>query len=346
MELRFKLLDELLSIGCNFKPDESAKVEVKLKEYLKNNEDDFLIRDALIILKTFEADYKYNDLKTCCELSVPIFERLNNTSEWNIYDFRILTYVIHYADTYLQTHALATKALKELESHSHERLYHPLKLNISLNTTSRLLRAKFYENDTQKSDENISELFSKYINLTMSLCVGEDFIFHQAGATVRKGIFYGDTDLINSTFKFLKKKGEHELYKVLQDELREYKYEVEYDKIAKKQFDAIVGENVRRLRTGLDMTRKDFARLLDVTLASISLIESGNRSIPSYSVHKLSKALDVPFEDFYYRTETVGFDTAGKEVLIGQMNTLARTFREEQLAYTIHIMKAIIELSS
>ena len=346
METRFKLLDELFSVGGNFRPEESAKVEVKLKEYAKNNEDDILIRDALIILKTFEADYKYSDLKACCELSIPIFERLNSLSEWDIYDFRFLTYVIHYADTYLQTHTLATKALKELENHTHERLYHPLKLNISLNTTSRLLRAKFYENNTQESDENISELFSKYINLVMSLCENEDFAWQKYIANVRKGLFYRDTNLINETFKFLKDKGEHELYKVLQDELREYKYEVEFDKIAKKQFDTIVGDNVRKLRMGLDMSKKDFAKILDVTVATISLIERGVRSIPSYSIHKLSKTLDVPVEAFYYTTQTVILDSATKEMLIEQLNVLARTLREDQLKYTIHIMKSLVELAS
>jgi len=346
MELKHKLLNELFATGGNFWPDKSKKVEIKLQEYFKDNKNELQIRDALIILKTFEMDYKYNDLKACCELSVPIFERLNSTSKWDLYDIRILQCVVHYAETYMQTHTYVTKALDELENHSHERLYHRIKLNILLNATSRLLRAKFYEKDIQKSNEDLSMLFSKYIDLIKPLCAGEDFIYQNGFVKVREGIFYKDTDLINSTFKFFKEKGELEFYRVLQDELREFKYEVEYDKIGKKQFDAIVGNNVRKLRTGLGMPRKDFAKLLNVTVATISLIESGDRSIPSYSIHKLSKTLDVPVEDFYHGTEIAMFNSTSKELLIEQLTAIARTFREDQLEYSIHFMKALIELSS
>ena len=93
------------------------------------------------------------------------------------------------------------------------------------------------------------------------------------------------------------------------------------------------------------MTRKDFARILDVTVSTISLIEKGDRSIPSYSVHKLSKALDVPFEDFYYGTETLAHGSASEEILIEQINAIIRTFRQDQLEYAVDIMRGIVELS-
>jgi len=344
MKLKYELLDELFTIGGNFKPDESKIVKIKLQEYFKNNENDLQVRDALIILKTFEADYNYNDLKTCCELSIPIFERLSNTSEWSFYDIRILTYVVHYADTYIQSHALATKALKLLENHTHEKRYVFIKMGILINMTSRLLRAKFYEKDTQEADENISDLFSSYIDLIMPLCIGEDFIPHNAFAKVRKGLFYGDTDLINNTFKFLKEKGRHELYKVLQDELREYKYYVDLDKVSKKQFRIIAGENVKKIRLNRGLTEKDFADILDMSISAIKAIEKGETGITPYSILVLSETLNISTEEIYRGINVALFESNSKELLLEKINVRASKFKEDKLEFILRFIDEVDKL--
>lgn len=212
--------------------------------------------------------------------------------------------------------------------------------------TSRLLRARFYENDTPESYEDLSALFSKYINLIMPLCENENFIDIGAMARVREGIFYKDIDLINNTFKFLKEEGKWNLYKILQDEFREYKYYVEFDKISKRQFNEIIGKNVRKLRNGLDMSMNDFAEILGLTVATISLIERGERAITSYSIFKLSEALELPIGDFYHGTDAVMFDSPTKEVLLEQINVMARTFRDDQLKCLIEIARGIVKLTS
>ena len=344
MEYKHELLNNLFAIGGNFKPEENKIVEAKLQEYFKTNENDLQIRDALIILRTFEIEYKYNDLKTCCELSVPIFERLDNMSEWDFYDIRILTCIVHYADTYMQSHTVATKALKALENHSHENRYIFIKRAILVNMTSRLLRAKFYESDTQESNKNLSELFSQYVNLIAPLSEGNTFIPLIAVAKIREGIFFEDTNLINNTFKLIKENEEHELYKVLQDELREYKYNIGLDKVSKRQFDDIVGENIKNIRTSRGLSVEDFADILDVTVPTIKLIEKGDRGITSHSILRLSETLNISTEDIYRGTKVVLFDSNSKKLLIEKINVRISMLKEDKLEFILRVIDGVDKL--
>ena len=118
---KYELLDELFALGGNYRLEESKKIETKLRNYMKANdsgEEDLQIRDALIVLKTAIIGNMHNDMETCCLLSVPIFDRLGSLSVWDFYDIRILTCVIHYANSYEQTDSMASIALEKLEEYS------------------------------------------------------------------------------------------------------------------------------------------------------------------------------------------------------------------------------------
>jgi len=240
-ELKYQLLEEMLSMGGNYKPEESKAVKLKLQDYAENNKDDLQIRDALIVLKTFEIESRANDFETCCILAIPIFERLKSTSEWDFYDIRILTNVIDYAETLEQVNFLASKALDELENYSSKKQYKHIKLGVLLNMTNRLLREKFSEKFSQHIEDKLEETFSEYANLVIELCDETDII-PKTIILVRKGIFYRDISIANEGFDLLKENGEHEVYKLLHAEAIGYKLTNHIDEDDKKQFHALLDE--------------------------------------------------------------------------------------------------------
>lgn len=72
--------------------------------------------------------------------------------------------------------------------------------------------------------------------------------------------------------------------------------------VATSDFTALVGENMRRLRTRNGLSLERLARASGVSRAMLSQIELG-RSVPSVAVlWKVARALDVPFSAFTVAT--------------------------------------------
>ena len=339
-----ELLNELFLIRDNFNPDENKKVKDKLLKYAKNNENDLQIRDALIILETFEIEHNYDDHKTCYKLSIPIFERLKNTHEWDFYDIRILTCVVHYAETASQAHNIATEALEKLENYSHEQRYTIIKLSILLNMTMRLLRARFSDRDSKEKYKNLEDVFSMYIDSILLLCdKRKKLILYKAIATVRKGLFYEDAATMNQAFKLLSDKKQYESYKILQDEVKAYKVHVDLSKVDKKQFRVLVGANIRNIRNSRGLTIDDLANVLGVTPGFMGLIERGERGTSSYALLKLSEAFGIPFENFYYGTEAI-LDSDNKKVLLNKITAMIKPLSEDRLELALEIVKGLGQL--
>ena len=340
--LRQRLLEEVFDLGGNFRPDKSKALKTRLMSYLKDEGYDPQISDALAILEIDIIESEQNDFEASQELAIPILERLSDLDKWNLFDFRIFAAVVDYADTYDQVLFLAEEALQRLEEYSHEGLYTSIKLCIHVNITHRLLRTKYFDEIDPVSLDRLEGIFSGHFNSVMAICETRHFPLHKAMVMIRKGLFYKDYALANEGFLYLKASGEDELYKSMQDEVKEYKLYVDELKSSKKEFDFVVGKNIRKLRHSRKMTIEDLAVVLDRTDNAIGLIERGERGTTSYNVCKLAAFFNVPISVFYDETAVVPPVSDYKDAQIQKLVGFAKILPEDVLDSIIQIVKAML----
>jgi len=341
--LKQRLLEEVFDLGGNFKKEKSKALKSKLISYLRNEGYDPQISDALAILEIDIIEGEQNDFEVSQELAAPTLERLADTDTWDIFDFRIFAAVVDYADTHEQAHLLAEEALQKLEAYAHEGLYVAIKLCIHVNVIYRLLKAKYFDELDLTSSDKLAKLFSKHFDAVMDICEVKHFPLHKAIVQIRKGLFYKDYALANEGFLYLEASGEEEAYKGMQEEAREYQLYVDELKASKKEFDFVVGKNIRKLRHSRQMTIEDLAVVLDRTENAIGLIERGERGTTSYNVCKLAAFFNVPVSVFYNESTVVPPVSDYKDAQIQKLVGFTKLLPEDALDSVIQIVKTMLK---
>ena len=342
MDKKHKLLEEFFDTGGNHNLGDALKG--KLLNYIKNSGNDPQISDALRILQMFEAERDYNDFKNSCKITVPIFERLANTDEWDIYDIMILATVIGHAETYDYACMLAEEALVKLKEYADEKRYAGIKLTIHMNIMLRLLRVKYFDFEKLGSSKKLENMFAKHTNAVLPLCKGRKFLAYKAGVMIRKGLFYRDDNLVNEGFKLLSDNGEIEVYKMLQHDARQYGFYVDLT-INKRQFDSIIGSNVRELRVARKMTTEDLAELLNVTPGSIGQLERGDRGTSGLTLRKLADIFGVSVDVLYYGTKIISLESNYQEIQLQTLAAYARNLTEDEMECLISVAKNLMGLN-
>jgi transcriptional regulator with XRE-family HTH domain len=342
--LKYQLLDEVFEIGGNYKPEENKLAEARLSDYLKTNGNDPQISDALLMLKVFTKENESNDFEASREIAAPIFDRLTAADKWDFYDIRIFAAVVDYASTYEQTYFLAHDALKRLEEYSYEERYAVIKLSIHMNTSFRLIRAKYYDTDGLDASDKLDSMFSSHINAALSICEEGNFPMHKGVNMIRKGLYYQDHSLAKKGFNVLEKAGEHEAYEILKNEVSEYKFFIDL-KMSKKQFNTIVGGNLREERNARELTMSDLAKALGVSVGSIGLIERGERSLTSYNMHLISEAFGITTDALFQGIKDAIPPTPDfRKTQLQKLDVHTKGLTEGELGYVIHMVKKLHEL--
>jgi len=299
-----ELIETFFLLGGNHEKDKLKKLQVKLKSCAPDDENIAQIIDILILFKMYEASYKYNDFDTSQAIVKPILSRLMNTDSWNLYDIRILVRVIGYPKTYKDAHELAQKALSLLEQYVDHERYHHIKRSIHFNISYRLLRARYFDIELVE-DEDIAELdklFNEHIEKALSMCKEKDLKLEEAALLIRRGVYEKDYDLIDANLETIKQFGERAAHKMMQDEVNDYNAYVG-DAISAKQFNVMIGRNIKKLRELRCMTQRELARRVDLAPITLNHIEIGHRSAASHKLFLISHALNVKVDSLYNRDE-------------------------------------------
>jgi len=345
--LKYKLIDELFSVGGNHDLEKSRLVEAKLLEYLNTYGDDAQICDALSILEISANESEKNDLDLSRELAESIFIRLSRADVWDFYDIKILATVVGYAETYQQMCKLIDKALKKLEEHRHEAKYGSTKLCIYMNALHRLSRAKFFDiedlNDT-KWLKKLEKVFVSYFDAIMAICEGDDFALHKTIAEVRKGIFFEKYEPVKEGLTSLTKAGHVEICRMLDDEFQEFSYFSTF-RMNKKQYNAIVGANVKEERKARKIPVAVFAEMLGVTPYIIHMVEAGYRSVDVIRIRKIAKALNVCVDTLF-----VGIDRSvviraksEKKLMMDKIEVMLKKLPNEDIAHLVRMTESLLE---
>ena len=335
--VKHELLDKALAIGGNHNKSEIEAVESQLKSYFKDNGDDPQISDALLMLKIADVECTSNDFEECCVVAAPILERLSHVKDWDFYDIRILSAVIDYTETYEQAIALVADALKCLEQYTDEKLYLNVRLALNMNAMLRMLRAKYFDVDYLNPSKDLEDAFDHYTKEATDLSVTYDSNINKSVIDIRKGVFYRDIDLVDDGFEALKLAGAEEVYRMLQTAIAEFNYFTELT-ISKRQFNVIVGANLKKERLAHDMKQEELAKILGVTIPAIGLMERGERSITSRNLGKFAYIFEVPIDTFYQGIG--GTNAAGKHRSKYQkLVALAKSLEDYELDYIIAMIK-------
>jgi len=338
------LLNELLDLGGSHRLEASKVLEPKLIDYIENIEADPQIEDALRILKMQRVEYFENDLVTGCRLVEPVFERLMNMEEWGIYDILLAAIVAGHAKTYRQTYLFAEDILGRLEKYSNERWYVGTLLAIHVNVVSRLVRARFF--DLENFDElgELGNMFLQHTNAGLALCNEKIYFMQKAMFMIRKGLFYGDDDLVKEGFTLLSDNGELGMYKGMRYEVKQFEYLAELT-ITRKQYDIIIGNSIRELRLDRDITTEELAELLDVSSWSLGQFERGERGISGLIIRQLADIFGVSTDVFYNGPQSIPLELNYHEKQLQILLAYARKLTEDETDYLLTNIKSLLKLN-
>jgi len=336
--LKHQLLDEMFAIGGNQDMGKIKEMKGKLSYYLVTSGGDDQVEDGLRMLEAFAiaAQDKYSGASG--EIVAPMLARLSNTNEWDFYDIRLVAAVLGVINTADQAYEFAEKALEKLEKHSHEKRYTGIKLTIRVNTITRLLRAKYFDLQSLISAEELEKRFSAYVGAALAICDEGDFQIHKAVTTIRKGLFYQDNELTNKGFGQLKDTGADEVYRIMQESAEEFSFFVGL-RMSRKQFDKIVGENIRKKRRAFGLTLTELAKTLEVSTAAVGLTERGERGATSFTIYRLSHIFDVSTDYFYQGIDEESPVPTHRKTQLKKLDAFVSKLTESELNYLILMAK-------
>lgn len=71
---------------------------------------------------------------------------------------------------------------------------------------------------------------------------------------------------------------------------------MDIDKESKKEFMALIGQNVRQYRIRRGLTQKELSRLLKVDVSTVARIEAGMRTMSIFHLRSMADALQVSYD--------------------------------------------------
>jgi len=161
-------LDTLFQLGGNHSKDKTIYVRDKLLDFLRREEvllntsgENFLIaRDAVHFIDANNIYSQTTDVNQATVLLQPFFERLLTTGEkWNYYDLKLLSSAIALSQDLEQARNLASKSMERIPDFRINQCVDVLEGGLACNICSRLLYAKYIEND---QDEEIINEFEMW----------------------------------------------------------------------------------------------------------------------------------------------------------------------------------------
>ena len=123
----------------------------------------------------------------------------------------------------------------------------------------------------------------------------------------------------------------------------------ERSKRIKRELDLIIGENIRTERKIRNLTREEFANIIDMTPSHIGLIERGKRGATATTLIRLSRILGKPIDTFFYVPEDYPFDDEIDTPKINDKHkrvlTLMSRLDDKEVEHVSDVVKSLIRLN-
>ena len=335
--LKNKLLDKVFAVDGSFSFEQMKGLKNELLNYVEEGDEDHQIEELLLVIEKNIAWSEGEEFEPCCQIVRPAIERLLEQEKWDFYDIRLCAAVLGHAETFEVSHGLAERALEGLSQRAARKEPKGLrtKLIVYTNAALRFLRARYFE-----VADITPELLAMFLDYTESAAeVSEEMGrgTHRSVIKVMEGLFYQNDSFVNGGFNELREAKEYDCYRMLQNLAGELGYYTEFT-MSKKQFNAIVGANLKRERLSCGLSQEELAKLLGVSVAAIGLMERGDRGITGYNLRRFASIFAVPVDIFHHG---IGVATVPghKRAKRQQLAIYARGLADRELDYLILMAK-------
>lgn len=114
---------------------------------------------------------------------------------------------------------------------------------------------------------------------------------------------------------------------------------MEYITVNKELLNKEIGQRVRKMREYHEMTRENLAEYADISVQFLATIESGKKSMTTYTLYKIAKALQVS-ADYLLSGETVSGSSDNINLLLETLSPSEKDIAEHLLQTYIRGLSA------
>ena len=258
--------------------------------------DDELIL-PMLATKTIKADNERQPVEECSRIAAPIFENLENATEWRYIPLCSLAMVIGHHASYNTAMERMQEALDViLDDHSEDPKYMRLCTVFHINILVRMIRTKYLEPNIDMAA--LEKAFKRSYDYAMEVCVRNDAPL-QYVLQARLGIFEGNVELVKTNLATLKELGEKKMYKTTKDELGDY-IRFMGSKLDTPLQNFFSGYNARNERIRQKRRVSEVAAKLDMDDNVLNAIERGDGGMSIVTLKDLATTLNVSSDYLLY----------------------------------------------
>lgn len=236
-----KILEKLFTLSGNHDVTRLLELRDEFLNFLREEKQLFMDHDDVNIMNTMDAIHFidalniYASTTNRAEASTyvqPLFRRLLETEEWNYYELRFLIGALSYTVDVNQALSLADKAIEILMNFRADNRFKLLSGLVAYHTLSRILYAKFFEDNHNVNLENLFEQwFSK---LKWQLLDEPKLKVHFNVAEVKCAIFVKDSPKVSLLMQEFENNYDEKIVKAISNEINSYiaskGYSLQYSK--------------------------------------------------------------------------------------------------------------------
>jgi len=259
----------------------------------------------LCLLNAYKAEHSFQPFENCCTIAAPIFEILDNTTNWGYLELFVLSSAISYHQDFNKTYELFQETLDvlDLDEHANNPKCRSIRTALHGNFTQRINRARYYESTT--SSTLLKKLFEDSYAHAME-------VFERINSPlkhvleVRRGIHENNLAMSEAGLNALKKRRETRQHLYSKDELMEFIVEMDGE-LSPQFYKYLQGYQIRKRRIELGMSVEDLAEALGWDEPLLTAIERGSDGASIRRLRKIAHELRVSL-DYFYGDEEKKYD--------------------------------------
>ncbi|MCL1934820.1 MAG: helix-turn-helix domain-containing protein [Defluviitaleaceae bacterium] len=291
----------------------------------------------------YTLELKSDNFKKSCKTVEPIIKRISMQDKLDLYDIRIAATAIGHTEDVSQSFIIGEKLLKELEKYSNHYRYHRIKMTIHSNITSRLARAKYYDNVL--NHEELRKKFLIHIEKAIKLCRKEKFNDALSVNLVKKGLFFGDFDIVEKGLNIAEEYGNDTLYEMVVLMIEQYKSFHKFT-MTTTELKAIVGKNIQAHRKANRIRSDEMAEMIGIgSISTLSHIERGFKQVGLSTLIKLSGIFKVSVDTLLRDSSKESPPTGVNVVKLNEINALIEEFEPEDLDDVAVVIRKLLHMS-
>ena len=224
-----KILEKLFALGGNHDTERLLEFRDEFLGFLKeddqilmphNNENIVIAKDAIHFIDALNAYATTTNRVEAGSYVKHFFDRLIGSEKWNYYEIKFLIGVLSLTSDVKQALSLANKAIQALMDFGADPRFQLLSGLIAYHTISRVLYAKFFENN---HDIDLEDTFSQWLLKLKHQAIAEpELRIHFDVAEIKRAILMKDMQEINRLMQDFEKNYDEKIVKVISNEVNFY----------------------------------------------------------------------------------------------------------------------------